>query len=69
VTPALWIWQSVETRQFPIAVIYHSIVTACVWFMVRQQRQRNRDVESVLKLRRTLEESIEENKKAKQKKK
>mmetsp|Transcript_49394 Transcript_49394/g.73641 ORF Transcript_49394/g.73641 Transcript_49394/m.73641 type:complete len:267 (-) Transcript_49394:16-816(-) len=45
----------VDARQFPIAIIYHTIVTGSVYFMSHQMRAREKDIFSVRDLRRKLD--------------
>ena len=55
-------------RSLPVVVVYHVLVTACVWFMDQQQDQVSRHVLKVYQLRRDLlvaQEEEEENKKNK----
>ena len=44
----------VAERQFPVAVIYHLILTGCLWFMQRGMDQVNRNLEVVTTLQKQL---------------
>mmetsp|Transcript_17738 Transcript_17738/g.25032 ORF Transcript_17738/g.25032 Transcript_17738/m.25032 type:complete len:230 (-) Transcript_17738:465-1154(-) len=43
------------TRQFPVAVIFHTIVTGSLWFMKMAMEKCKNNVESVEKLQKNLE--------------
>jgi hypothetical protein len=41
-------------RDFPISMVFHTIVTICCWFMNYQMQLRNDEVKAVADMRRTL---------------
>lgn len=41
-------------RGFPVVIIFHTIATACCWFIEMQQAQQNRNVKMIENLKREL---------------
>lgn len=47
----------VKERDFPVAVVFHAIVTACYFFMQSQMVAREKDIAAIMKLRSDLKEA------------
>jgi hypothetical protein len=47
---------SVRMRGFPVVVIFHAMVTASIWFMIRQRKHHTLNVALVEKLRKEMSE-------------
>jgi hypothetical protein len=46
-----------QPRGFPVVLIFHIIVTICLWFMHYQVQQHEKNVGMVVKLKKDLEET------------
>lgn len=49
--------EETKTRDFPVGVVFHAIVTGCYFFMESQMAGRERDVLAIQKLRNDLKEA------------
>lgn len=49
--------EEVKVREFPVAIVFHAIVTACYLFMESQMVGRDKDVAAIMKLRADLAEA------------
>ena len=49
--------EEIKERDFPVAIVFHAIVTACYFFMQSQMVGRDKDVAAILKLRSDLKEA------------
>jgi hypothetical protein len=61
--------EELKPRNFPVTVLFHSIVTAACWFMDWQMQNKDKEVQEVLDLKEKLEKAKEANKTLKDKKK
>lgn len=69
--PQLLEWAKVvpaeRQRSLPVVLIFHAIVTACMWFMDRQQKQATENLQKVDQLRVELQQAQKGETKSKKK--
>lgn len=53
-----------KVRGFPVVVVFHTIATACCWFIEMQQSQQNRNIRMIEGMKRDLVNSQDSKKKS-----